>query len=482
MAGVVSLIAWGALAFGAVYPWAYVPLVIGCAALGIIALIIERRSGPPIVGLAAGLSAIAIAVALQIVPLGASTVARISPAADTFLRNFDLSYRLARTQGESPAATAPAALTHTLSIEPDKTMLGLALFLGFAVFLPGMVRLVSARGASPIARSLVVVGMVMALIGIGQATLLINKDGVVTKIYGFWKPQMGGNPFGPFVNHNHFAGWTIMVLPLAIGGACAAWERATRFSRVDARDLAWLSNRSAAGVLLMMLAAAVMALALFMTQSRSGMAAFAVAILIFAWVLTSRQATSKGRMLAAVLIAGLFVGATSWAGVGRIANRLSATPGDVVTPGGRLQTWSDAIYIIRDFAFTGAGLDTFGTAMMVYQSSERYLHYQEAHNDYLQIAAEGGLLVGIPVLVTLAIFVRNVRRRFREAPKEGTTYWLRVGAVVGLVSVGLQSLVEFSLQMPGNAVLFVLVAAIALHQSPNLRMKHTEPSSARTGA
>src|SRR5262249_18896780 len=97
------------------------------------------------------------------------------------------------------------------------------------------------------------------------------------------------------------------------------------------------------------------------------------------------------------------------------------------------------------------------------------LHFQEAHNDYLQIAAEGGLLVGLPALASLLIFAWHVRRRFQEAPKDGTTYWLRVGAVIGLVAIGLQSLFEFSLQMPGNAALFAVLVAIALHQSPHLR-------------
>lgn len=128
----------------------------------------------------------------------------------------------------------------------------------------------------------------------------------------------------------------------------------------------------------------------------------------------------------------------------------------------------DSVEIVRNFPLTGSGLDTYGTAMMVYQTGNRALHFQEAHNDYLQVAAEGGLLMGVPVLLTIGIFVRDVRRRFREAPKQGTTYCLRVGALVGLISIGWQSLVEFSLQMPGNAAFFAVLAAIALHQSPNL--------------
>ena len=50
-------------------------------------------------------------------------------------------------------------------------------------------------------------------------------------------------------------------------------------------------------------------------------------------------------------------------------------------------------------------------------------------------------------------------------------YWRRVGATTGLVAIGLQSLVEFSLQMPGNAVFCVVLMAIALHESPSAKSR-----------
>src|SRR5262249_8938138 len=101
-------------------------------------------------------------------------------------------------------------------------------------------------------------------------------------------------------------------------------------------------------------------------------------------------------------------------------------------------------------------------------------------NDYLQIVAEGGLLISIPVLITIVIFVRDIRCRFKEAPKEGTTYWLRVGAAVGLISIAVQSLVDFSLQLPGNAALFVLIAATALHRSPHLMATRERSAASAT--
>jgi len=46
------------------------------------------------------------------------------------------------------------------------------------------------------------------------------------------------------------------------------------------------------------------------------------------------------------------------------------------------------------------------------------------------------------------------------------TYWIRVGAVTGLVSIALQETVDFSLQMPGNAALFAVICGMAVHRAP----------------
>ena len=60
--------------------------------------------------------------------------------------------------------------------------------------------------------------------------------------------------------------------------------------------------------------------------------------------------------------------------------------------------------------------------------------------------------------------MRDIRRRF--VGSSGSSYWIRLGAVTGLVAIALQSTVEFSLQMPGNAALCAVLAGIALHRDP----------------
>jgi hypothetical protein len=58
-----------------------------------------------------------------------------------------------------------------------------------------------------------------------------------------------------------------------------------------------------------------------------------------------------------------------------------------------------------------------------------------------------------------------VRKRIREGRDDRTGYWIRLGAVTGLVAIAFQEIVAFSLQMPGNAALFTVLCAIAARRA-----------------
>jgi O-antigen ligase len=144
----------------------------------------------------------------------------------------------------------------------------------------------------------------------------------------------------------------------------------------------------------------------------------------------------------------------------------------------RFDVWKDAWTIFQAFPWLGTGLNTFGAAMTFYQTSQLDVHTIEAHNDYVQLLSEGGLALALVVILAMILLGREVRRRFREDADDQTTYWIRVGATTGLVAIAFQELAEFSLQMPGNAALFAVVAAIAIW--PAGKSTHSEvadPSS-----
>ena len=463
LAGTLALVAWGSLAFGAVYPWAYTPLAAGAVAVGLAALWHGRRvpgagtgDGPLLVALAL----VAAGAALQLLPLPAAAIDTVSPARSALLAGTDLRYAALLAAGSG----APA---QPISIDPAATWRGLWLLLSLAVLLAGLTAYFSREGIASIAPGLLLLGLVVAVIGIVQKAVLGDHAWAGMRIYGFWEPQYKlTTPFGPYVNKNHFAGWMLMVLPLGLCYALAQLDRGLRHTRRGWRNrLLWLSTIEGGRLQLVAAAVVVMAASLVLTRSRSGIAAFLLAVLVTAAVALRRYQSRAARAVVAVVLLALVATPLVWADVDLGSRFVPARDESLRL---RREVWRDTLRIVRDFPLTGTGLNTFGAATLGYQTVRTDLHFREAHNDYLQVAAEGGMLLGVPAAAALVLLVWTVRRRFRERGDDRTR-WLRLGAATGLLAIGLQSLVEFSLQMPGNAVLLVVLCAAALHRTPFAR-------------
>ena len=456
------VLAWGALAFGAVYDWAFWPLAAACALCGAHAL---TRPSPvprlPGVLTTVGLAAIAVATLAQIVPFPVNLLTALSPHGARVLSDLDISFA-ARLVGR-----------HALSIAPEATLTALLLYAAFVTIMLGVARTVSATGPRRLAALIAGLGAVLALVGIAQRPFYSGQ------IYGFWTPIMAGSPFGPFVNKNHFAGWMLMALPLTFGLLCANAARVVPRGATGWRPrVLWWSSPEANQVLLLAAAAAVMALSLMLTMSRSGMLAFAASISVTSWLAIRRLPAGTGRWVLAGYFACLVLFVVGWAGVDAVAARFGSA--DPATVNERLPIWRDTWSLVKDFWLTGSGLNTYGVATLIYPTSVPGFHLREAHNDYLQLAAEGGLLLGAPIVFTAAALMRDVRQRF--AGSHGSSYWIRLGAVAGLGAIALQSTVEFSLQMPGNAALCAVLGGIALHRDPRSTRAVTrdgEPSGLR---
>ncbi len=476
LAAVALALMWGAFAFGSVYPWAYGPLAASLAVLGILSFVTTRDGRPPLSRLPLALATVGLAAGLQLVPLPDSVLNTISPGTPSFLSQYDLTYLTARSVDPQADTPAPSPPMRPISVAPRATLVGLALFSCLALFALGIARLASQIGARPVAITVLCIGLLLAIVGTVQELALGREPQML--VYGFWQTQKGADPFGPFINRNHFAGWMIMALPVALSLLIESVERAVPITHIERpRDvLTVLSSPVGGQVLMTAVAGVVLALALALTESRSGIAGLLVGCAALMWQLTRHQRGNRGRAIVVGAVVMVVLVALAGAGVetslGRFLQRdKSDATVSVVSAGGRLGVWRDTLRLFGSSPLTGYGLNSYGTAMVVYQSGDRSLHYQEAHNDYLQLAAEGGLLMGIPILASLYLFVSQVQQRFREAPGIGSTYWLRVGAVAALLSIASQSIFEFSLQMPGNAALFALLVGLALHQSPNLRRR-----------
>ena len=443
-------IAWGALAFGGVYAWAYWPLAGVCLLSGCLAIYVARDA--PVTSVDAPLVVVLIllaaAILVQLFPLPLRTLSTFSP------HTVDLLHKL------NPAFAAGLMRWHAISVWPHDTLVAFALYGSLALLLVGTARVLSITGSRRLVQALTVFGVILALIGIVQKPLYTGA------IYGLWPLDIGRMPFGPFVNRNHFAGWMLMALPLTLALLSGGIHRSMRGLKPGWRHkVLWFSSREASQLILVAAAAVIMALSLMLTMSRSGIAAFMLSLVIMASFVVRASDTRSRRLASTACLVLLVIVVVVWSGPEVLASRFAA--GDWGEFNNRRGAWTDAWSVVRDFPLSGTGLNTYWAAALFYQRHELDYFFAQAHNDFFQVAAEGGLLLILPVIVCIAIFVRNVSRTMRDG-RGSMAWWLRAGAVTSLLAIACQETVEFSLQMPGNAVLFTIVCAIALHNPTDI--------------
>src|SRR5438093_3214658 len=264
---VIALVAWGALAFGAVYPWGYGTLACASIAAGVIGL--RAGSGwrriPTGIGIAFAL--LLASILIQQVPLPRAMLERISPATVAMLEQRNIAF-----------ATAAVSAWHPLSIDPARTWTGLFLMVSLGALWLGLAASFNERTILRIAGGIATVGLGLAVIGIAG---LANHSG---KVLGFWNPWSHAAPFGPFINRNHYAGWMLMAVPLGFGYLLSLMARdlGNRPRSWRAR-IAWLSTRRANLTIMLALALTMMALSVLVSLSRSGIVCLVIGLVVFGW-------------------------------------------------------------------------------------------------------------------------------------------------------------------------------------------------------
>lgn len=455
---VVLLLSWGALAVGGSPTWAGAPVAVFAVATAILG-ILEWRTSARSVGSALPHRAVILtlclfvsAIGVQLLPLPSSVVNKLSPSHD--VAEWGRLLAMADRRDPELAPTVSRDEPRSLSIAPNRTWLGLGFALALALYLIGASLGLSATGLAGVVWPTVILGAVVALVGIHYVASGARL------LYGVYAPMAPSGYSAPFMNRNHQAGWLVMVLSLTIGLLVGEVARGLRTVAPTwrARTL-WLSSKQANVGLLLVLGSVLMGVGVLATRSRSGTAIFVAALVVLA-IFGSRRQSSKiqRRVVPIALAASVLISfAVNGAGVvGRTAGMSWFTDG-------RLAAWKDSLRILGDYWVTGTGFNTYGVSMLHYQTAQGPIKFIETHNDYLQLAVEGGLLLGVPALLLVLSLIAEIRRRFRERNDDPRTYWLRVGAVVGLLAMALQSTVDFTLQMPGAAVMFATLLAIAIH-------------------
>ena len=226
--------------------------------------------------------------------------------------------------------------------------------------------------------------------------------------------------------------------------------------RTDAR--AMMVALTEGGTLAVLGCMSVMLLALAATLSRSGLIALVVAVLAGT---SLSQADRKRVVWSAAVVTGALVPLLVWMNAEGFAERvITSVSAQQVDAVGRLTIWKETLHIVRTFPLLGTGVGTFADAMFAYQRTGRAVLFNHAHNEYLQIATEGGILMLSLVFCGLILLARAA---WRTLTADMTSYrFLRAGACAGLVAIAVQSIWETGLRAPANLALAGVLAGMAL--------------------
>ncbi len=433
-AALILLLAWSLFAFGAVYDWAFAPVALVAIAGGLFSLF-HQGARASRSWLDVWLLVVVAVALLQLVPLPESMRAILSPNLPDYLRRVSL---VAPVEG----AWRP------LSLYPEGWLLGAGTILTAVGTFVWARDTLESRGIRLVMRSVAWMGLAVSVFALIQSTLFPNG-----LIYGFW--TAGARSTGPIVSRNHFAAWIVLAWPMTVG-YLFAHGRTHWQDRRTPRAVLILSDTRA---LWLVLAAAMMLASLLITQSRAGAIGFGVAVLVLSLQLWTRTgALGRTGLVGFLLVVSLAV--TLWASPDALVNRFDRAWSGV--DGGRPDIWGQTMVLVRAFPVAGVGLGAFAVVMPAYQTSSFATLLNHAHNQYLHVLAEGGLLLVVPLLMAAVAFFAVARRRLRR--DESALVHLRQGALAGLIGLAVLSIFEVALLTPAVLVLASVSAAIVVHR------------------
>lgn len=289
------------------------------------------------------------------------------------------------------------------------------------------------------------------VIAVGEATL-----GVAQNLSGAIRAH------GTYVNADHFSCFLQMCLsfPLVLVAIAIRRRRRRRDGSTQPTPLA--ERILSASILIA--CAAIIFLGALDSMSRMGVVAIALSLMMLTALIPVATQTSsrKGAWKAWALVALAGVGLAFFVLVstpGALIERMGDPAGSPLTADARLQNWRETVHLAAAYPIFGSGLGTYASVFQKYRASAPTFLVDYAHNDYLQLLSELGIIgFAIAAFAALTIVVR-IFRAVSRGPSTAHRL-IAAAAIAALIALMLDSLVDFDFYIPANAMLGAWVAGM----------------------
>lgn len=344
------------------------------------------------------------------------------------------------------------SIPQTLSLDPFATRVSALHFLALGLFLSLVLILIdSAIRLRRLAFFITVFGAIYAFFAILQSVLS------PTAIYGLLERPL---PFGSFVSRNNYAGWMEMAIAIPLG---------MLFSGSIAQDKR----------LIFLTAVVLMGVSVVLSGSRGGLIALVLQIGFLVFITYSRRDRGSrflklglgAGLLVAIVLGTAFVGGEN--ALTRIHDGQTTAEGVVTRP----QIWKVTLKMTAANMPFGVGLGAYGVAYTKYDEASGFERVEQAHNDYLQVVSDGGIVGAILGLAFLFLVLKLGWKGVRISDPERRG--IAVGCFAGIVGILIHSLFDFVLHTTAISLLFLTLIGMLVAAGSNFSGDTPEPEPRR---
>jgi O-antigen ligase len=200
---------------------------------------------------------------------------------------------------------------------------------------------------------------------------------------------------------------------------------------------------------------------IFLSGSRGGMLAIVAQLVILA-VLVVKQKRGLRTAIGIGVFLAIVVGLLTWIGGGELTRRIATVGPSHSEISSDIRTYinRDGFRMFLKKPVLGWGLGTFPVVYPQFRTFYTNFFVNEAHNDYLQLLVEMGLLgFGTMLWFLLTLYNRAIKKIGNWTGEISGAVTL--ACVLGLSGILVHSAVDFNLQIPANAALFYVLCTIA---------------------
>jgi len=279
-------------------------------------------------------------------------------------------------------------------------------------------------------------------------------------IYWFRSAPESASPVGPWIYRNHYAGFMELLFPLVL--ALFFFYRPKFSNQQSFRSkLVSIFSSPASNIQFFLGFSVILILSsIFIGLSRGGIIAANLGLFFFLILLT-RKSSNSGRTLPLAFFGSVLL-AVTWFGWDPILTRFNATTtGTGALTDGRLLIWIDCAPLIKDFLFTGSGFGTFINVFPQYSTIPSSLIYDHAHNDYLELITDGGIIGFLLAAWFVIIVFRNGFKKL-SLRRESFSILLIIGGLTSLFSILIHSFTDFNMHNGANGLYFFFLCGVLI--------------------